>query len=124
MRLTGRSILLCEDEPLIALDLEGALASEGATVIGPATHRKQAHELLTSVMPDAAVLDIVLLDGDCTDVAEVLASKGIPIAVVSVLSRPENLPPHFANAKWFTKPFSTDEIMDFLATATVERLSV
>ena len=123
MRFKGCLILLCEDEPMIAIDLEEALRQEGATVLGPVTHREQAHDLLTLAIPHAALLDILLVDGDFTDVAEILASEGVPIKVISVLSRPDQLPPALANARWFTKPFSTSDVIDCLASSIEARSS-
>jgi DNA-binding response OmpR family regulator len=66
--LTGRSILLIEDEPLIAFDIRQALESEGAQVqiahsLASASHLIQHNSF------SAAIVDFVLSDGDAADIA-------------------------------------------------------
>lgn len=54
------SILIVEDEPLIAEDISGYLEEGGFTVAGIANDGKQAMQLLKNVQPDAVLLDINL----------------------------------------------------------------
>jgi len=54
------SILIVEDEPLIAEDIAGYLEESGFTVAGMAIDGKQAMQLLKTVKPDAVLLDINL----------------------------------------------------------------
>lgn len=54
------SILIVEDEPLIAEDIAGYLEESGFTVSGMANDGKQAMQLLKTVKPDAVLLDINL----------------------------------------------------------------
>src|SRR5690554_3958234 len=54
------SILIVEDEPLIAEDIAGYLEESGFTVAGMANDGKQAMQLLKTVKPDAVLLDINL----------------------------------------------------------------
>jgi DNA-binding response OmpR family regulator len=61
--LAGRSILLVEDEPLIALDIEQNFAKAGATVFSART-LGEAHHLVEQNSLSAAVLDFRLNDGD------------------------------------------------------------
>ena len=75
--LAGRSILVVENEPLIALDLVEGISAAGATVL--AAHslidglRLAGHPNLT-----AAVLNFDLGDGDGTALCEYLRERGIP----------------------------------------------
>jgi DNA-binding response OmpR family regulator len=59
----GRSILVVEDEPLIALDIEQTFAKAGAIVL-PTRTLGDAHHLVEQNSLSAAVLDIRLCDGD------------------------------------------------------------
>jgi CheY-like chemotaxis protein len=56
-------ILLVEDEPLIALDLENILERLGHVVVGVAETRDEAVQLAADEGPDAALVDIKLRDG-------------------------------------------------------------
>src|ERR1700761_2752251 len=56
-------ILLVEDEPLIALDLESILERLGHEVVGVAETRLEAIHLAEHEHPDVALVDIKLRDG-------------------------------------------------------------
>jgi DNA-binding NarL/FixJ family response regulator len=75
--LTGRSILLIEDEPLIALDIQEALQNEGALVriansLASTARHLECYDL------SAAIVDFALPDGTAGDVCAALRSRGIP----------------------------------------------
>jgi DNA-binding NarL/FixJ family response regulator len=57
------SILIVEDEPLIAEDIRGYLEDSGFEVLGLVHEGEEALELLKSSQPDALLLDINLGDG-------------------------------------------------------------
>jgi DNA-binding response OmpR family regulator len=75
--LAGRSILVVEDEPLIALDLIKHIEDAGAKVLSSAT---VADALRLAERPGlgAAVLDWRLTDGDCAPVATFLKHAASP----------------------------------------------
>lgn len=73
-------ILVVDDEPLIALMIADWLAEQGLETVGPAHSVSQALALLETQSADAAILDVSLGDGDCYELAEVLAGKGVPFA--------------------------------------------
>jgi CheY-like chemotaxis protein len=62
--LSGRRILVVEDEYLIAVELKRWLHDVGVEVIGPVPNVDQALTLIEDHRLDAAVLDINLGDGD------------------------------------------------------------
>ena len=80
--------MICEDESLLAIDLQMALEEAGAEVCALAASRAEALALLETVEPDAVVLDIELNDGACVDVAERLAARAIPFIVVTAFDGP------------------------------------
>jgi DNA-binding response OmpR family regulator len=55
--LRDRQILIVEDDPVIALDLQHIIQDAGATVIGPARRLSEAVALAERSRLDAAVLD-------------------------------------------------------------------
>ena len=72
--LHGQTILIVEDEPFIALDMEQTLSSAGAQVIS-ALHLAEAFEAAQNADISAAVLDVNLREGDCAPLCEVLARR-------------------------------------------------
>ena len=81
--ITGRRVLVVEDEFVIALDLQLALYRLGCEVLGPVASVAEALVLLRHERPDAAVLDINLRDGLVTPVAEQLIVMGVPFVLVT-----------------------------------------
>lgn len=79
--LLGRRILVAEDEPLVALELEATLRGLGCEVLGPAATLEEALRLATapSERIDAAVLDINLAGRASFPAADALAKRGVPI---------------------------------------------
>ena len=80
--LTGRLILIAEDEPLIALDITQAFEDEGARVIRART----LNEALLGVEDpalSAAILDHALSDGDSPAICERMTERNIPFVTYS-----------------------------------------
>jgi DNA-binding response OmpR family regulator len=71
--MQGQRILVVEDEPFIALDMEAVLTSAGAHVIA-IHHLQGAIEAARTDDITAAVLDVALGDGDCSALCEVRPS--------------------------------------------------
>jgi DNA-binding response OmpR family regulator len=80
--LTGLSILLLEDDPLIRLDLETSLEDLGAIVLG-ASDLNTALAHLDAVLPDFAVLDFELGGTTSEPVAQLARHKGVPFLFLS-----------------------------------------
>ena len=80
LSLTGRMILVVEDEPLIALNITECLQAEGASVH---TAHNLADGLRLAEHPDlsAAVLDFGLSDGEGTALCERLKQRGVPFVL-------------------------------------------
>jgi CheY-like chemotaxis protein len=75
--LRGRSILVVEDELLIAMDMVAALEKAGAR----ATMTNTVRHALILVEHDGlsgAIMDHALSDGDCGEVCLRLKARGIP----------------------------------------------
>lgn len=81
--LRGLRILVAEDEALIACDLEMTLRDLGCEVLPPAASIVQALQLLEAERPDAALLDLSLLDGLALPIAKALTIAGVPFAITT-----------------------------------------
>ena len=82
--LTGRRILIVEDEGLILLTIQDIVQDLGCVVAGTAVRAGAAVELIASAPIDAALLDVNLGAGESSaPVAEALAARGIPFAFVT-----------------------------------------
>ncbi len=103
---TAPSVLLVEDEPLVAMNMEAALRGAGLKVIGTAGTLAGAVSLARSATCNVAVLDVNLRGERVDDVAAILHGRGIPFLFVSGYGR-ANLPPTFRDSAGFlAKPFS------------------
>lgn len=76
-------ILIVEDEPIIAIDLQFLFSSQGFDVLGPANSVDMALNLLNSSLPNVAVLDVNLHGHSVVPVARRLQSLGIPFVLSS-----------------------------------------
>jgi two-component SAPR family response regulator len=77
----GRSVLLVEDELLVAWDMEQMLTAAGLLVLGPASSVSSAMSLLKTHRPDAAILDLNLRGELVTPVARRLREMGVPFVL-------------------------------------------
>jgi CheY-like chemotaxis protein len=108
-------VLVLEDEPFIALDLEGMLEEFGATSVVSLNKRADALRWLEDNRPDVALVDPRVNDGVCTDVVEVLAIAEVPLS--SIPGVEENASEAFSHGEWLSKPTMPELLRD-----TLERL--
>ena len=78
--LSGRSVLIVEDEPLIAIDIAQALTSAHATVVIAAT-LQDGLRLAEHPTLSAAVLDLILGQDDAVVLFKRLTARGVPYIV-------------------------------------------
>jgi CheY-like chemotaxis protein len=112
--LSGKRVLLIEDEPLIAMEMESELSSLGLEVIGPAAHVDSAKQLIAESAFEAALVDVNLNGTSVEEVAAALAQKGIPFAFATGYGR-DTLPEAFRDAPLLAKPVETDALIDVLS---------
>jgi len=81
--LTGKSVLVIEDEALIALNVESCLQDAGAAVV-IANSIALAQSALAEGTPfDAAVVDLLLADGNASPLIQVLSERGIAVVITT-----------------------------------------
>ena len=114
MLLSGRKILIVEDEAPIALDLTAAVQQAGGIVIGPVASVAAAHAAMADNRLDGALLDIRLRNETSFPLADVLAVLDIPFVFVSGLS--SSLMPYTHRERpLFDKPYEASEVISALA---------
>jgi CheY-like chemotaxis protein len=113
-KLSGKRLLVVEDEPLVSLDLMACIEDADGIVVGPTGNQKDALGLIETETIDAAVLDANLHGKPVDQIAAALAQRNVPFVFVSGHSR-EGLPAAFAKAPLVSKPFSHQQIIDALS---------
>lgn len=81
--LSGKRILVVEDELLIATVTAHALEDHGAIVVGPCETLAEALAAAGSPDIDCAVLDVNLRGEKIDPVVQLLAARGVPIVLVT-----------------------------------------
>jgi len=109
----AQSVLVVEDEVLIALDIQMQLEEEGWRVIGPAGSVAQAQSLLKLARPGFAVLDINLGRQTSFEIADDLVGKNVPFVFLSG-SGDDAVPERFRKQKFLSKPIVFDDLLGIL----------
>ncbi|HEY5794266.1 MAG TPA: response regulator [Bosea sp. (in: a-proteobacteria)] len=115
--MTDIRVLIVEDDPFIAMDIESAVAEQlgSAAELIVVESVTQAHRASTSKL-SCALLDIDVVGGKTFDVAASLLESGTPFAFVSG-STPSEVPEGLRSVPFLRKPFSTREIASFVSGA-------
>lgn len=115
--LSGRRILIVEDEAMLALDLEFAFEDAGAHVLGPAVSLEQALALIGGLPEiDVAVLDVDLAGKPVIPVAEALAAIGVPFVFHTGHGDRIDLLARFPGARLLMKPVLTARLVAEVAS--------
>lgn len=77
--LSGKAVLIVEDEVFIAMALEDCLSRAGARTVDSAMTLEAAYERTARATYDVAVLDVRLQDSFCHEFARDLIAKEVPI---------------------------------------------
>ncbi|MBK8159846.1 MAG: response regulator [Rhodospirillaceae bacterium] len=112
--LTGKSVLVVEDDALIALVLEEVLAEAGMNVAGSAASVDAALAQLAGGKPDIAILDASLDGQNSGEVARELQRRGVPF-IFATGHREAGLQQHFPGVPILTKPYLEGELLGALA---------
>ncbi len=108
--LLGKRVLIVEDEPLVAMDLEELLTTAGCTIARIVSSVAAAKEAAASVRSDAALLDANLGGEPVDEVAAALTRAGIPFAFATGHGR-DALPAAFREAPLLVKPFDPEQVL-------------
>jgi DNA-directed RNA polymerase specialized sigma24 family protein len=118
-RQVATDILVIEDEPLIAMDIEEMVESLGHRVVGTARTRSEAAEIFKRTNPKMVLADIQLADGSSgiDAVNDILATS--PIPVIFITAFPERLLTGERPEPAFlvTKPFNPEMVKALISQA-------
>ena len=105
----ARRVLVVEDEPLVAMNLEDMLTGLGHIVTATATRIDKALSLVEVSEFNLAVLDINLAGSNTFQVAAILRRRGIPFIFTSGYGV-DGLIDGYRGEYLLTKPFSVRQL--------------
>jgi len=115
--LSGRRVLIVEDESLVAMLLETILEDMGCTPVGPASTVAEGLSMVAADEPlDAALLDVNVAGSQVFPVAQALKDRGVPF-VFSTGYGEGGLPDAWRGQSTIQKPFTEAAIRDALMAA-------
>lgn len=114
--LPGKHVLVVEDNPALAYDLDDALSDCGARVVGPALDLPSGIRLAREHRLDGAVLDIDLCGEFVWPLARELKGDGVPFIFVSAECSGK-LPEDFQDAACLGKPARREAILASVSRA-------
>jgi CheY-like chemotaxis protein len=107
------SVLVVEDEMLLAMVVESMVSALGHTVIGPVADAEAALAQLEAGTPDAVLLDINLSGKPAYPLAAALAARGIPFGFMTGYQGSQ-LPARWRPAPLLAKPFTQGRLAALL----------
>ena len=118
-------VLIIEDEPIIAMDLEDLVTSAGHRLIGNARTRAEAVAMIKERKPGLILADIQLADGSSGLDAVNEALQDVSVPVVFITAYPERLLTGDRPEPTFliTKPFRNDTVKAIISQALFFELS-
>ncbi|MCK5932644.1 DNA-directed RNA polymerase specialized sigma subunit, sigma24 family [Fulvimarina manganoxydans] len=118
-RQVSTEIMIIEDEPLIAMDIEQMVEGLGHTVTGVARTHKEAISLFEKQQPGMVLADIQLADGSSgiDAVNDILSHVSVPVIFITAF--PERLLTGERPEPTFlvTKPFNPDMVKALISQA-------
>ncbi|WP_341214409.1 HWE histidine kinase domain-containing protein [uncultured Limimaricola sp.] len=121
--LTGKRVLVVEDEHLVSQETIAALEGAGCVVVGPASTMSEALKMVVTEEFDAAVLDVNLNGTRVWPAAQVLQARGIPFAFATGYSDIIDIPAELAKERWIEKPLDTDRLLQTVAAVFADRVA-
>ncbi|BCL37935.1 response regulator [Nostoc sp. MS1] len=113
-------VLVCDDDPVIRIELQTLLEQGGYRVVTVATGQ-EAIALASTQQPDVIVLDLLMpgLNGweTMAILKESTQTKHIPIVICSVYKPTDNTPPTSDFVDWVSKPVQESYLLQSLRQA-------
>lgn len=112
-----QDVLIVEDDPIIALDLEDTILGFGVKTVRTAANVTRALDLISDRRPDFALLDVGLIREKSFAIAEKLAALDVPFVFVTGYGADVRLPQEFADRPRLPKPCPTEVLAAALRRA-------
>ena len=118
--LAGKSVLIIEDEALIAMSVEFWLQDAGAAVVKITNSIASAQRALDEGIPfDAAVVDLHVVDGNASALVQALSERGIPV-VITTGDEVDRGQPALSKAVFILpKPHTDSDLINAIQKATL-----
>ena len=113
----GISVLLLEDEFLIALDAEQTLKRFGVAQVEIVNSLEAASQAAAEKHVDVAILDININGETSFEVADRIRSQGTPVIFASGYGMRGHDAPKITGAVYLTKPYTGDALRDAVIAA-------
>lgn len=109
-------VLIVEDEPLLAMDVEMMVEEAGHSVVGEAASLYEVEAMPIEPAPDLALVDMQLARGtNGLDVSRLIQDRWPSAVIVFVTANPKKIPEDFSGAHGvIAKPFSRSGFMSAL----------
>ena len=108
--LESRSILIVEDDSVLATDLTALLAGAGCKVVLPTTSVAAALSTMVHYVIDVAILDVNIQNEWVFPVAHALAAAGVPFLFLTAYSL-DSIPPEHRARPFFRKPHTPEGLL-------------
>jgi CheY-like chemotaxis protein len=112
--LSDARVLVVEDDPFVAMDLQDILAAHGAEVLGPVPTVPAALAAIGAERPNAVLLDVNLRGTKSIPVAAALRAAGIPFVLVTGYSRSQLDEPEMREVPIIPKPVTVERLVQVL----------
>ncbi len=121
MKLTEQAarptVLVVEDEFIIALDLSETVRDLGYELEGPFADKASAFLAIDRGMPDCAILDVETGDGEVYPLADALTRAGVSIIFHSGHVEPKDVKARYPQALACSKPCRPGQMVGMLREA-------
>jgi CheY-like chemotaxis protein len=118
--LSGRRVLVVEDEMMILMIIEDMLADLGCESVSAAATVDQALALIDAQAFDVAMLDMNLNGNRSHAVADALAARGVPFAFSTGYSALD-IDDGYGDRPVLKKPFPYEELVEILTRLLTDR---
>ena len=122
--LDGLSILVLEDEFLIAMEVEQACRDYGAAEVRICRTLNEIGAAGDVLDFDAAVVDLRLGEESAVDFARTLFETGRPFVFATGYSNPTEMSASFPEVPVLTKPYLGNDLVEALAAAVQRQAAV
>lgn len=113
--LAGKTVMIVDDEPLLAYDMADLLQAHGATIAATCMSLDEGRQQLRADDHiDCALLDIQLGREEVWPLARELKERGLPFLFVSAICGTRELPEEFAGSQCVAKPVDLARLRDAL----------
>ena len=114
--LAGKSVLVVEDEMLVALEIERILGAAGSKVLGPVASIAEATAIIEAQAVDLALLDINVRGEFIYPLTKKLAERNIKF-VFSTGYDEVSIPSNLRQTPCVRKPFTPEKLIATLSSA-------